>query len=209
MIAEDQRPLPCTPSVRMRHGLRHQVMVRREIANRICIGRIAREQVSLAATTAEVPALLGTTAAWLLHPGVAAEVIETGRVVPDPPDTRLAYAGQCQVGQHARRVTWERYAIRCNREKHRTQTLHACLRSALEVIGHDEIDLHAVADSLAEAVGRCLCAPHLLATGHELLAVEPSPTVVLRVRELDVLGAHLLRHVENLSDMIDVVTVQN
>src|SRR4030095_16879801 len=177
MIAEDQRLLPCTPPVRMRHGLRDQVMVRREIANRICIGRIAREQVSLAATTAEVPALLGATAAGLLHPGVAAEVIETGRVVPDPPDTRLAYAGQCQVGQHARRVTWQRYAIRCDREEHRTQTIPARIRSALEVIGHDKIDLHAVADSLAEAVGHFLRAPHLLATGHELLAVEPNPNV--------------------------------
>src|SRR4030095_9278762 len=128
MIAEDQRLLPCTPSIRMCRGLRHQVMVRRELATRTCIGRIARQQVSLATTTAEVPALLGTTAAWLLHPGVAAEVIETGRVVPDPPDTRLAYAGQCQAGQHARRVTWQRYAIRCDREKTRTQTIHARLR---------------------------------------------------------------------------------
>src|SRR4030095_13839476 len=112
MIAEDQRLLPCTPPVRMCRGLRDQVMVRGEIANRICIGRIAREQVSLAATTAEVPALLGTTAAWLLHPGVAAEVIETGRVVPDPPDTRLAYAGQSQVGPHAGPLNWPRYDLR-------------------------------------------------------------------------------------------------
>src|SRR4026209_311101 len=179
MIAEDQRLFPLTAPVRMRRGLRDQVMLRRKIATRICIGRIAREQVSLAATTAEVPALLGTTAAWLLHPGVAAEVIETGRVVPDPPDTRLADAGQCQVGQNARRVTWQRYAIRCDREKHRTQTIHARLRSALEVIGHDEIDLHAVADSLAEAVGHFLRTPPLLATGHEPLPLAPHPTASL------------------------------
>ena len=60
-----------------------------------------------------------------------------------------------------------------------------------------------------EALRRLLRPLHLLAAGQQLLAVEPRPAVVLRVRELHVLGAHLLRHVENLPDVIDVEPVQN
>src|SRR4051812_35669160 len=174
------------------------MMMWRELANRIRIRRVAGEQVGLAAASAEISGLLRTAATRLLHPCFAAEVIEARRVEPDPLDACISYAGKFEVRQHARGVTRKGGAVRRNTEEDRTQAVHARLRPALEVVGHDEIDLHAVAGSLPKAPRRLLGALQLFAAGEQLLAIQPRPAVVLGVRELDVLGLHLLRHLEDL-----------
>src|SRR5882757_11426297 len=61
-------------TVRRCDGLCHQVMVRGQIAYRIGIGRIAREQVGLATAAAEIARFFRAAAARLLHPRIAAEV---------------------------------------------------------------------------------------------------------------------------------------
>src|SRR5262249_59965029 len=86
VIAEHQHVLTRRHSLRAlgaRHGIRYQVMVRREIADRVGIGGVPRQQVRLAAAATEVLDPLGTAPARLLHPGFASETIERIRVVPD------------------------------------------------------------------------------------------------------------------------------
>src|SRR5690348_15186092 len=62
-------------------GFGHQMMMRRQVADRIGVGGIARQQIGLAAAAAEVPLALRAAAAGLLHPVLAAKAVESGRVV--------------------------------------------------------------------------------------------------------------------------------
>src|SRR6266478_2563616 len=57
--------------------LGHEMVVGRQIADRIRIGRIAGEEVGLAAAPAEIAGLLRAAPARLLHPAIAAKVIES------------------------------------------------------------------------------------------------------------------------------------
>jgi hypothetical protein len=73
------------------------------------------------------------------------------------------------------------------------------------VVRAHEVDLHLVADALAELVGDGLRALQLLARGHQLFAVLHRPCVELRVGEFDVLGAERLGHLQDLLRVIQVV----
>src|SRR6185437_4357744 len=95
MVAEDEGRLdgrcgysPLGPH----HRLGDEVMMGRELADRIGVGRVARQEVSLAATAAEVPPALRAAAAGLLHPALAAVAVESRRVVPDRADAGFAHA---------------------------------------------------------------------------------------------------------------------
>src|SRR6185437_14925672 len=81
MVAEDERGGESGRSrllLAARHRFGDEMMVRRERADRIGIGRIAGQEVSLAAAAAEVPPALRTAAAGLLHPALAAVAVEGG-----------------------------------------------------------------------------------------------------------------------------------
>ena len=185
------------------------MMVRRQIAHRVGIVGVTGQQVRLAAATAEVPGSFRTAATGLLHPRLAAKTVEGRRVIPDGADVRLTHIGELQSRQHARRVTGHGRAVGRDGEKYRPQAVHARLGPGLEVVRHHEIDLHPAADALAKAPRGLLRPLELCTAGQEVLAVEPRPAVVLRVGELDVLRAHALGHLENLTHVIDIEPVQH
>src|ERR1700691_4517662 len=99
------------------HGLGHEVMMRREIAHRVRIRRVTRQQVSLAAAAAEVAPALRAAAAGLLHPVLAAVAVECRRVVPDGGYARLAYAREGQARQHSRGLAGQCDPIRREAEE--------------------------------------------------------------------------------------------
>src|SRR5207342_220600 len=154
-------------------------------------GRIAGKQVCLATAATEVLGLLRTAAARLLHPRITAKMVEAGRVEPDPLDTCLAHVRKLEPRKHARGVTGKSGAVRYHVEKHRAQSVHARLGSTLEVVGHDEIDLHPLARSIPKALGHGFGPFYLFTTREQLVAILPGPTVVLGVGELHVLGFHV------------------
>jgi hypothetical protein len=59
-------------------GFEHHLVVTGLVTNGIRVGRVASEQISLAAAAAIIGASLGTTAAGLLHPRLSAKAIEGG-----------------------------------------------------------------------------------------------------------------------------------
>ncbi len=63
-------------------------------AHRVGVAGVAGEQEGLAATAAEVLVLLVAAAAGLGHPGVAAEMVEARRVVPDLSQRHLPHVGE-------------------------------------------------------------------------------------------------------------------
>ncbi len=87
----------------------------------------------------------------------------------------------------------------------RAPAVHARLGSRLVVIGDDEVDRHAVAQPLSGFVDRALGPLQLFARGHQLVAVEQGPVVVLDVGEFEVVDADVLGHRENLRRLVDVV----
>src|SRR6185312_5633180 len=92
VVAEYQRLLDAGYGdipLRAGDGRRHEVVMRGELADRIRVRRVAREQISLAAAAAEVTPALRTAAAGLLHPFLATVAAECRRVVPDRADARL------------------------------------------------------------------------------------------------------------------------
>lgn len=58
-------------------AFRDQMMLRAFIADRIGVGRIARQHKSLAAAAAQVPGFLRAAAAGFAHPSVSAKGIKT------------------------------------------------------------------------------------------------------------------------------------
>src|SRR6185437_12688209 len=172
------------------HGPGDEMMMRREIADRIGVGRIARQQIGLAPAAAKVPSALRAAAARFLHPGLTAVAVERRRVVPDRADARLPDARKGEARQHSRRLAGQGDSIRRDAEEYPPETVHAGLRPGLEVVGHYEEDPHARAHPLAKARGDFLRAAQLVAARKQLPAVAPRPAVVLGVGELDVLGAH-------------------
>src|SRR5262245_47167387 len=105
MVAKDEGPLLDARVTGARDSFGYEMMVRREVADRIGVRRVSGEEVRLTATAAEVLRLLGTAPARLLHPGVAAKAIEAGRIEPDPLDARVRDVGEFESRQHAGRVT--------------------------------------------------------------------------------------------------------
>src|SRR6202140_4795135 len=182
-----------------RHRLRHQMMVRRQIAHRVGIVGVTGQQVRLAAATAEVPGSFRTAATGLLHPRLAAKTVEGRRVIPDGADVRLTHIGELQSRQHARRVTGQAGTAGRDPDKYLPQAAHAGLGPGLEVVRHHEIDLHPAADALAEAPRGLLRPLELRTAGEQVLAVETRPAVKMRVGELDVLRAHTLGHIQVLA----------
>src|SRR5512146_759436 len=136
MVAEDERLLRGKrgPALGAIHGRGHEMMMRREIAYRIGAGRIAGQQIGLAAAAAEVPPALRAAAAGLLHPILAAVAVERGGVVPDRADARLAHAREGEARQHPRRLAGQRDPIRRDAEEHPSESVHARLRPGLEVV---------------------------------------------------------------------------
>src|SRR5579883_3373133 len=86
MIAKDERVLPRTGVATALGALDcigDQMMMGRELTDRIGVGWIPGQQIGLTAAAAEVSPALGAAAAGLLHPVLAAVAVECGRVVPD------------------------------------------------------------------------------------------------------------------------------
>src|SRR5699024_4742203 len=83
-------------------GVHDHVVVRRVDAGRVGGGGVAGEHECLAAATAVVLFPHGAAAARFLHPVVAAEGVETGRVVPDPVKGVFRDVWQVQVGDDVR-----------------------------------------------------------------------------------------------------------
>src|SRR6185369_4232368 len=100
------------------------------VANRVGVGRLAGDEIGLAAAAAEVAALLGTAAAGFAHPLVAAIAVEAGRVAPDPAEVVAAHARELEAGQHARLVAGERDAVGRDAQEHRADRKSTRLNSS-------------------------------------------------------------------------------
>ena len=81
------------------HGIRHALMVGREVAYRIGIGWIAGEQVRLAPASSEILHLFRTRSTRFLHPRIAAIAVEALGVVPDRLEARLPALSGYQTGR--------------------------------------------------------------------------------------------------------------
>src|SRR6185437_9611159 len=101
VVAEDERLLRGvrllrrmlqSTLLRASQSLGYEMMVGRELTDRIRVRRVAREEIRLATATAEVPPALRAAAARLLHPVLAAVMVECRRFVPDRADARRAHA---------------------------------------------------------------------------------------------------------------------
>src|SRR3569833_274625 len=107
MVAEHQTLLsrfmtPAFPGVGGCDRIGKQEKMWRQITHRIGIGGIAGKEVRLAAAAPEIARFLRATAARLLHPLVAAEAIESLRVIPDRSHRLRAHIRKCETRQHAR-----------------------------------------------------------------------------------------------------------
>src|SRR5438132_5690708 len=77
---------------------------------RIGGARVAGEQESLAAATAEIFGTAIATAAGLGHPRLSAEFLERAGLVPNPCERTLANIVEGELGNHTGCVTGERPA---------------------------------------------------------------------------------------------------
>ena len=94
-------------------------------------------------------------------------------------------------------------------QKHGAPTGHAGLRPFFEVVGHDVVDLHLALEAFLVFVRNGLRVLHLLAGRQQVSAIHLGPAVILRVRQLDVIGLQLLGHLQDLLGLIDVLAVQH
>src|SRR6185312_3716396 len=112
-----------------------EAVVRRELAYRVRVRGITCQQIGLTAAAAEIANLLRTAPAGFLHPGVAGEAIERGRLVPDRADTRVAHAGKGRPRQHARGMARQSDAVGRYRHENRSEPVHARFGAPLVVVG--------------------------------------------------------------------------
>ena len=113
------------------HHLGYQVMVRRQIAYRIGVGRIAGQQIRLAAAAAEVlassPGSCGRAPSSSSSPR---KWLKASRVAPDRTRRECSRTlGNVRPGQHARGVAGQRGAIGRDGQEYRAQAVHAGLRA--------------------------------------------------------------------------------
>src|SRR4051812_36481965 len=187
------------------------LVVRRVPADGIGRRSVAGEAKRLAA--AATPVLLlppeRARAARLLHPVRAAEVGERVGLVPDPVERAVAHVGELEARDRRRGLAWECLAVGRDDDRGAPPTAHAGLRQVLMDVGEDPEDRDPRADALAEAPHRLLPAVDLCLRRDERLLVDDRPPVVLRVRELQALGAELLGEHEDLLDPVEVLAVQD
>src|SRR3979490_1950117 len=105
-------------------------------------------------------------------------------------------AGQCR-------------AIRRDDNESRPPAVHTALRARFVIVRNDIKDTQAVADFLSICGHYRLGPLELLATRDQMLAVQMSPTVELRVGELQILGADLKCQVDNALDVIDIQSMDD
>src|ERR687895_641703 len=74
------------------HRFGHDLVIGRQVTDRIGPGGIARELERLAAAAAEVQLAAFAAAARIRHPICPAKALEGGRLLPDPGQRVLAYA---------------------------------------------------------------------------------------------------------------------
>ena len=207
--AEDDRLDLGSRLERIRHRFGKLVVVRTLAADRVGVGRIAREHVRLAAAAAEVVLFLVAGLAQIVHPAVAAVLVEGRRVVPDPLHALVTGVREFDAGQHAGHMAGQHGAVCLHGDEHIAPAIHALLRALGVIVRHDEEELHLALHLLAEGVGDLLGTDQLLLGRQQLIAVEEGPAVELAVGQLDVIGLHALGHLENLADVVDVELVQH
>src|SRR5215471_9775571 len=76
----------------------HNRPVWRELANRVGICGISREQSSLTPATTEIDFSLRTTPTWLRHPFGSTESVKALRFAPDPIEIACANIFESQIG---------------------------------------------------------------------------------------------------------------
>ena len=85
----------------------------------------------------------------------------------------------------------------------------AGLRILLVIVREDEQDLHSAPMGLLGPLGDLERTIHLLACRHERVAIDQSPAVVLRVGQLEPVGAHLRGQVDDLLNAVEVRLVEH
>ena len=95
-------------------------------------------------------------------------------------------------------------------DEHAAPAVDALLGLAFVVVGRDEEHAHAIAEPGAPARRSMRSALlQLLVRRQQLVAVQVGPRVVLRVGQLEVLGAELGRHADDAVDVVDVQAVDH
>src|SRR5690606_39858746 len=133
----------------------------------------------LAAATAEVLFFFIAAAAGLGHPGVAAVEVEYRRVVPDSLQSLLAHIGEGQVLEVAGLGAGQYVAVGRDGHVDGAPAVHAGLGAAFVVIGDDEEYRQAIAVALTRLLHLILGALQLGVGGHQGVAVEQRPVVIL------------------------------
>ena len=180
-----------------------------ERTHRIRTRRIARERESLTAAAAEIDVLARTAAARLLHPLVAAEGAEGARLLPDPADAVLAHVVEAERRDLRRGVTGHRASVGGDHEIEISPPTLTRLGELAVIVREHVDDLHLPAIFFHRAIHNPFRALDLRARRHQRFAVQHGPAVVLRVRELDAVGAELAREVDDLFEMVEIRAVEH
>src|SRR5436305_12574300 len=185
--------------------------MRREPADRIRGGRIAREQQRLAATAAPIELLPSQRArpARLLHPVRPPKAREGVGLAPNPLERMLTHVGELEPWDRRRGLARQHISVRSDHHRRPAPAAHAWLRQLLIKVREHPQHLHLGTHTLAEALDRFLAAAELLPRWHQRVLVDGRPAVVLRVRKLEPLRPELEYEVEHLLDPIQVLPVQD
>ena len=116
-----------------------QKMIGGQRARRICTRGVAGQRQRLATATVPVDfaPLARPTGLW--HPGCAAEALERRGMVPDFREAGFADSRKAQSRDGFRRMTWKHFPRRGDVQKAPTPAVHASLRAARVIVGHDVV----------------------------------------------------------------------
>ena len=160
-------------------------------AGRIGGGRIPGDREGLAATSAPIHLPLLAGAAGLRHPVGTAEAVESSGMQPDIAQPSLAHVVEHKPWDGLGGVTGESLARGRDVDEAAAPAAHAGLRSPRMVVRRHEVDDEDAFQALARCLHHLDAARHLLARGHQGLAVPQAPAVVLHVRHFESLRAEM------------------
>ena len=159
-------------------------MLRGERTNRIRGRRIAGEQKSLAAATAEVARAAVAAPARFRHPAFIPEAVERRRVLPDPPQGVLAGVRELEARNHTGGMARQHAAGRIDQHLLMSPAVHARLGIFRVIVGQNKIDPQVAFEPLARGFHDLDGAVHLLPRRQQRLAIAQRPAVILHVRDL-------------------------
>lgn len=210
-VAENQRlgDLPMAYGFSQLERVVDQSMLCRLGAHRVGGAGIAGQHEGLAAAAAVVLFLVFAGAAGFRQPGGAAKAVEQVGLVPDGGQILLADIGEFEAGQHARRVAGQGEAVGRHREKDFAPAVHAFLRAAFLVIRGNEENLHFFAQARPPLLGDGFGVAQLFGRGHQRVAIQEAPAVVLGIGQFQVFGAEFDGHLDDAVDVVDIGGVQH